>query len=158
MKPIHQAAEWFVRLMHNLSAILLGLAVILVFVQVVTRFLLGDAAVWTEVLARGLIIWSTFLVAGAAFRFGTMIPIDFIRSLLPPKPQIWMTRLVTLLCLIFMGVLFWYGLAMAQRVINQRVAMLDFSMSVFYLAIPLGALFAVPGLLLRHLEIEREEQ
>ncbi len=158
MTAIKLTAEWFVRLMHNLAAILLALAVILVFVQVVTRFLLGDAAVWTEVLARGLIIWSTFLVAGAAFRFGTMIPIDFVRSLLPPTPQMWMTRLVTLLSLAFLIVLLWYGLSMAHRVINQRVAMLDISMSVFYLAIPVGAFFAIPGLLLRHFELEREDK
>ena len=158
MERSRQTAEWFVRLMHNLAAILLAFAVILVFVQVVTRFLLGDAAVWTEVLARGLIIWSTFLVAGAAFRLGTMIPIDFVRSLLPPRPKIWMTRLVTSLCLLFLLVLFWYGMAMTQRVLHQQIAMLEISMSAFYLAIPLGALFAIPGLILRHFEIERDEQ
>ena len=38
----------------------------------------------------------------------------------------------------------------------QRVAMLGTSMSWFYAAIPLGALMAIPGVLLRHVEQERE--
>ena len=50
---------------------------------------MGDAAVWSEVLARGLIIWSTFLVAAAGFRLGAMIPIDFVRGLLPERGQLW---------------------------------------------------------------------
>ncbi|WP_116130744.1 TRAP transporter small permease [Tropicimonas sp. IMCC34043] len=157
MKTLTAAGESVVRLTHNMSALLLAIATLLVFIQVVTRFLLGDAAVWSEILARGIIIWSTFLVAGAAFRTGTMIPIDFLRALLPPRLQLWVIRLVMLLTLIFLGVLVWYGIAMAERVQNQRVAMLNVSMSVFYYAIPIGALFAIPGVLLRYADAERGE-
>lgn len=157
MKSLATAGEALVRLTHNLSAVLLALATILVFIQVVTRFILGDAAVWSEVLARGIIIWSTFLVAGAAFRTGTMIPIDFLRSLLPPALQVWVVRLVMVLTLLFLGVLIWYGWAMAERVQNQRVAMLNVSMSVFYYALPVGALCAIPGVLLRYAQAERGE-
>ncbi|OJY35219.1 MAG: TRAP transporter small permease protein [Rhodobacterales bacterium 65-51] len=155
LKAFTSAGEAAVRLTHNAAALLLAIATLLVFVQVVTRFVLGDAAVWSELVARGAIIWSTFLVAGAAFRAGTMIPIDFIRSLLPAPIQLWVVRLVTLLTLIFLGVLVWYGILMAGRAQGQRVAMLDVSMAVFYAAIPFGALCAIPGVLLRHRDAER---
>lgn len=157
MNRLTRAGDLVVALAHNLAALLLAAATLLVFIQVVTRFVLGDAAVWSEVLARGLIVWSTFLAAGAGFKLGAMIPIDFLRSLLPERGQLWVIRLVTLLTLIFLGVLVWYGLAMADRVSSQRVAMLDMPMSVFYYAIPVGALLAVPGLMLRHLQAERGE-
>ncbi|OCX65650.1 C4-dicarboxylate transporter [Thioclava sp. SK-1] len=157
MTILSRGAEAIVRLAHNLSALLLALAVVLVFVQVITRFILGDAAVWSEVLARGLVIWSTFLAAAAGFRLGAMIPIDFLRSLLTARWQVWVIRLVTVLTLIFLGVLLWYGVAMAQRVQMQRVAMLNVPMSVFYYALPVGAAMAVPGVLLRHFGTEGPE-
>ena len=155
LKRFTSAGEAAVRLTHDAAALLLALATVLVFIQVVTRFILGDAAVWSELVARGAIIWSTFLVAGAAFRAGTMIPIDFLRSLLPGPAQLWVIRLVTALTLIFLGVLVWYGVLMAERAQGQRAAMLGVSMAVFYAASPAGALFAIPGVLLRHLDAER---
>lgn len=158
MKHVEALGEAIVRLSHNLAALLLAVATGLVFFQVITRFILGDAAGWSEISARAFIIWSTFLVASAAFRFGSMIPIDFLRGLLPPAWQIWVIRLVTGLTLLLLGVLFWYGWSMAVRVQAQRVAMLGISMSWLYAAIPVGALMAVPGVLLRHLDQERETQ
>lgn len=156
MHALERAGEITIRLAHNLAAALLALATALVFLQVVTRFLLGDAAVWSEVAARGVIIWSTFLVAAAGFRLGAMIPIDFLRTQLPERGQLWVLRLVTLLTLIFLGVLVWQGWAMTERVATQRIAMLGFSMSYFYAALPAGALLAIPGVLLRQLQMERE--
>lgn len=83
MRHVEALAEGVVRLAHNLAALLLAVATGLVFFQVVTRFGLGHAAGWSEILARGLIIWSTLLVAAAGFRLGAMIPIDFIRGRCP---------------------------------------------------------------------------
>lgn len=156
MPRLERVGETVTRLSHNLAALLLAAATALIFIQVITRFILGDAAVWSEVLARGLIIWSTMLVAGAGFRLGAMIPIEFLRTLLPPVYQLWVARLVTLLSLVFLAVLVWQGWAMAERVQTQRVAMIGVSMSWFYAAIPLGALMAIPGLMLRHLDHERD--
>ncbi|MFC0267170.1 TRAP transporter small permease [Kushneria aurantia] len=157
MSFLERVGEAAVRLAHNLAAALLAIATALVFFQVVTRFVLGDAAVWSEVTARGIIIWSTFLVAGAGFRQGAMIPIDFLREKLPAQGQIMVLRLVTLLILIFLLVLVWQGWAMTERVASQRIAMLGFSMSYFYAALPAGALTAIPGVLLRQLQAERED-
>lgn len=157
MKHVEVLGEAIVRLAHNLAALMLAVATGLVFFQVVTRFGLGHAAGWSEILARGLIIWSTLLVAAAAFRLGAMIPIDFIRGLLPPRWQIQVIRLVTLLTLVLLVVLVWQGWAMTLRVQSQRVAMLGTSMSLLYAAIPVGALMAIPGVLLRHVEQERQK-
>lgn len=156
MKHVEALGEVIVRLAHNLAALLLAVATGLVFFQVVTRFGLGHSAGWSEILARGLIIWSTLLVAAAAFRLGAMIPIDFLRGLLPLHLQIWVIRLVTVLTLTLLVVLVWQGWAMTVRVQAQRVAMLNTSMSWFYAAIPVGALMAIPGVLLRLLEQERD--
>ena len=85
-----------------------------------------------------------------------MIPIDVLRSLLHREKQIWIIRIVTVAIALFLCILTWYGYKMTLRVVNQQVAMLDVSVAWFYSAIPIGALLALPGLFLAHLDAERD--
>lgn len=155
MKALNRACDGFVALIHNISALLLAVASVLVFYQVITRFVIGHSATWTEVLARAAIIWMVFLVCGPAIRLGRMIPIDVIRGALPLRLQVWVIRVVTVLTAIFLLVLIWYGYKMTLRVVDQNVPMINVSTAWFYAALPIGAALALPGLFLSHLEAEQ---
>lgn len=155
MKKATEASEFIIRATHNAAAILLAFAAILVFYQVFTRFVLGDSAAWSEVLARAVIIWSVFLVLGPAIRMGKMIPIDAIRGFFSPRNQIWLIRLVTIATSIVLLVIIWFGYKMTLRVTHQQVAMLNVSVAWFYAALPIGALLALPGVLLALLDAEK---
>lgn len=144
------AAERLISTTHNLAALLLAVATVLVFYQVVTRFLIGHSAGWSEVAARGAVVWMVFIAAGAGFRLAAMIPLEFLRSVLPPGPKRLVMAVVTLLTLTFLLVLVWYGTAMTLRVSTQQIAMLDIPISWFYAAIPVGSLLAIPGVILAH--------
>ncbi|WP_269499892.1 TRAP transporter small permease [Castellaniella sp. S9] len=149
-EKIVEAGECIVRFTHNLAALLLAIASIMVFLQVVTRFVFNDPAAWTEIIARSAVIWLVFLVSAAGFRYAVMIPLEFIRNVLPDAIRRQVMVLVTVLVLMFLGILIWYGIQMTLRVRAQQVALLDISMAWFYAAIPVGALCAVPGVLLGH--------
>lgn len=155
MSFLIKASEMIIKIMHNVAAAMLAVAVFLVFYQVLTRFVLNDAAVWSEVLARAVIVWGVFLIMGPAIRYGSMIPIDVMRSLLPQDKQIWIIRVVTAAVTLFLFILVWYGYQMTLRVMNQQVAMLNVSVAWFYASIPIGALLAIPGLFLAHVDAER---
>lgn len=155
MSPLVRLSGSFTGLIHNISAALLALASALVFYQVITRFVIGHSATWTEILARAVIIWMVFLACGPAIRLGRMIPIDVIREALPAKLQVWVIRVVTALTAIFLLVLIWYGYRMTLRVVDQTVPMINVSTAWFYAALPVGALLALPGLFLSHLEAEQ---
>lgn len=147
---IASASEKFVSLTHNIAAALLAIASFLIFIQVVSRFGFGHAIAWTEIVSRGLVIWMVFLAMVAGFRYGTMIPLEFIRDISPPAIRVWIMRIVLVLTLVFLFVLAWYGTMMAIRVSSQKIAMLAIPMSWFYASIPVGAILAVPGVLLGH--------
>lgn len=142
------AGERLIRLTHNLAALLMAVALGLVFLQVVTRFVLGDSWAWTEVVARAVVIWMVFLVAGAGFRLAAMIPLEVLRAALPQAADRWIGWAVTLCVLLFLGVLVFYGTKLSVSVSRQSVAMLDISRSWLYAAIPVGAALAIPGVLL----------
>jgi TRAP-type C4-dicarboxylate transport system permease small subunit len=158
MNALSRVSERFVRLIHDLSAILLAVASALVVYQVVTRFVIGDSATWTEVLARAVIIWMVFLVCGPAIRLGRMIPIDVLRGMLPVRMQIWLVRFVFVATLVVLAVLIWFGFRMTLRVMDQQVAMLNVSMAWFYAAIPVGSTLALPGVVLSLLDAETEHR
>ena len=154
------AGERLTTLTHNLAALLMAAAMCLVFWQVVTRFVLNDAAAWSEVLARGIVIWMVFLVAGAGFRLSAMIPLEFVRSVLPDRMQRVVSFIVLCLILTFLAIISWFGTMMAIRVSTQQVAMLNVPISWFYAALPVGAVLAMPGAILefiRPIETPRED-
>jgi TRAP-type C4-dicarboxylate transport system permease small subunit len=154
MTAILKLMDGLIRLTHNVAAVMLAVAAALVFYQVITRFILGDSAVWSEVLARAVIVWGVFLIMGPASRQNSMIPIDVIRGLFPENKQIWIIRLVTVAVGLFLLILLWYGYKMTLRVVHQQVAMLNVSVAWFYVAIPVGAALALPGLALAHIDAE----
>lgn len=158
MISLTRFSERFVRLIHDASAICLAVASVLVLYQVITRFVIGHSATWTEVLARAVIIWMVFLACGPAIRLGRMIPIDVLRGMLPERMQIWLIRFVFVATLVFLAVLIWYGYAMALRVMDQRVAMLNVSVAWLYSALPIGSVLALPGVVLSLLDAERDHR
>ncbi len=134
-----------------LSAVLLGLLAILVFYQVITRFVFGAPSTWSEITARIMMVWMVYLTMSCVFREGSMITIGFFVDLLPKTLNLWAKRLVTLIVLAFLGILIWYGWEMAVRVKSQNVSMVDISAFWLYISIPVGAVLSIPALLEWHL-------
>jgi TRAP-type C4-dicarboxylate transport system permease small subunit len=56
-----------------------------------------------------------------------------------------------------LGVMFWFGWTMAERVKFQEMAGLEVSMAWGYVAIPLGAVFAMLGSIAHFLDRRSEE-
>ncbi|MEI8671586.1 TRAP transporter small permease subunit [Vibrio sp. SA48] len=65
----------------SITAFLLLIAVLLTFYQVVTRFVFDSPTPWSEILARGVIIWAVFLGLPCVVRYGELISIDIIYKL-----------------------------------------------------------------------------
>ena len=56
---------------------------VVVFYQVFTRYVLNDAAGWTEEIARYLLVAVTFLGGAMGVRRNTHIQVDFVYRFLP---------------------------------------------------------------------------
>ncbi len=113
--------------------------------QVLTRFLLGQPSPWSEALVRLALIWATLLGLAGTVRQGALVSIDVAHRLSGGLVR-WALELLTLgATALFMGVLVWYGWAMALRVQAQVMAGLEISIAWGYAAIPIGAAFTVIG-------------
>jgi TRAP-type C4-dicarboxylate transport system permease small subunit len=126
--------------------------------QIVTRFVLEQPAEWSEILIRFSLIWMVFLGIPAAFRQGAMVSVDVLYRWSPPKLRRVLDWVVSLAALTLIAVIVWWGWDYAQRGSVQSMAGLE-SISMFwaYLAMPVGGLFCVIGIIANLLDPMRME-
>ena len=130
------------------ACLLLAIVSLLGIWQVGTRFLFSQPSTWTEELMRRLLIWMVMLGAAVAFRHGALISVDLMLRTAKGKWRTFVNGLITLLSLVLLGVLIWYGIDLVWRIRFQTWASLDFlSMGWAYAAIPVGSVFCIIGLL-----------
>ncbi len=130
----------------------MAVAVAAGFWQVVARFATETPSVWSEALVRTALIWMAFLGVAVALRTGALVSIDVAHRHSRGAVRRAVEAASLACSLSLMGVLFWFGWLMAERVQFQEMAGLEVSMSWGYAAIPVGAAFAMVGALAHFLD------
>ncbi|MDO8755868.1 MAG: TRAP transporter small permease [Polaromonas sp.] len=140
------------------ACLMLVIASSLGMFQIVTRFVLEQPAEWSEILIRLSLIWMVFMGIPAAFRQGAMVSVDVLYRWSPIKVKRILDWLVCLAALALIGVIIWWGWDYAIRGQVQSMAGLE-SISMFwgYVAMPIGGMFCVIGIIGNLLDPQREE-
>lgn len=140
------------------ACLMLAIASVLGMYQIVTRFVLEQPAEWTEILIRLSLIWMVFLGIPVAFRQGAMVSVDVVYRTVPPSLRRALDWVVALASLLLVALILWWGWDYAVRGRVQSMAGLE-SISMFwgYLAMPVGALFAILGILGNLVDPQRHE-
>lgn len=126
--------------------------------QIVTRFVLEQPAEWSEILIRVSLIWMVFLGIPMAFRQGAMVSVDVLYRWSPPHLKRILDAVVSIAALALMLVILWYGFDYAMRGRVQSMAGLEsLSMVWAYLAMPVGAVFSLLGIVGNFLDPKRLE-
>jgi len=157
-EPLRRAVLAADRALTGLAAVAACLALALAAIaglwQVISRFGTETPAVWSEALVRTALIWMALLGLAVALRMGALVSIDVAHRYSRGALQRTLEAASLAASLSLMGVLFWFGWGMAQRVKFQEMAGLEVSMSWGYAAIPVGALFAMLGAVAHFLDRE----
>lgn len=128
------------QMISGLAQLLLCVAVAAGFYQVLSRFIFQSPAAWSEALTRAAIIWTVMLGISLAFREGTMLGVNILRTKLEQFGYgRWLEFLVLLIVAAFLLFLLWIGIQMTWRVRFQTMPTLGISISWVYLSIPVGA-------------------
>jgi TRAP-type C4-dicarboxylate transport system permease small subunit len=126
--------------------------------QILARFVFQQPAEWSEVLIRFTLIWMVFMGAPAAFRQGAMVCVDLIHRKAGPVGKRVLDAVTALAALVLVGFMIRYGVDYAWRARVQTISGLEsLSMTWAYLAIPVGALFCVFGIVGCLLEPRRHD-
>lgn len=121
------------------GSLMLAMAV-LVFANVVLRYLFGTSLPWVEEITRYMMIWVAWLAVGLAMREGAHIAIDNFQNALPARWAQWLRTSVFFMVVGFFAVVAWFGLQYSLFAWRQESAVLRLSLGAIYLAIPIGSL------------------
>ena len=160
MKALFLTLEsWTTRIAMVLACLMLAVASALGVFQIFTRFVLEQPAEWSEVLIRFSLIWMVFLGIPMAFRQGAMVSVDALYRAVPPRAQRVLDLIVSLAALTLMLIVLWWGWDYAVRGSVQTMAGLE-SLSMFwaYVAMPVGAVFSLLGIVATYRDPRRMER
>lgn len=150
--------RWTTGLSTIAACIMLTISASLGMLQIVTRFVLETPAEWTEVLIRFSLIWMVFLGIPAAFRQGAMVSVDVLYRWSPPRVRRMLDWVVSGAALALMGTIIWWGWDYANRgKVQTMIGLEDVSMFWAYIAMPVGGVFCVIGILGNLLDPQRLE-
>ena len=128
--------------------IMMAVMATLVFVNVVTRYVFNFSIIWAEEVSQYLMIWIAYLGAGLALREGRHVAVEMLQDRLPTALGRRVRMAVGGLVLAFLGAVTVLGFQFVVFVWNQETPVLNISLGIPSLAIPIGALLFALHLLL----------
>ena len=123
---------------------------IILFVQVVFRFVLHASLPWSEEASRYLLVWTAFIGGAYGVRRGAHIGIEAFALLLPKKAQKVLNLFVLIVSTVVCAVILKYGIDIVstQLAKGQLSPAMRIPMGYMYAAIPVGMVFFI----IRHIE------
>ena len=146
-----------------LDGLTIGLLLVLVLVvglQIFSRYVLNHSLFWSEEMARYLFIYLVFLGSAIVLRQRRHIQVSFFVDRLPPPLRRTVSILVDLLLLAFVGPVLWQSVKLAMLVWTVPTAAMLIPWTFVYLGILLGMaamVVVVLGRLWGHLSGGTEE-
>lgn len=128
--------------------LVVGMAILLI-VSVVLRYVFNAPLQWSDELARLILVWITFLGAALATKRQKEIVVDVLDVWLSERLKKVVKSLADLLTIAFTAYLLVYGVKMSQFAWMIKSDSLRVPYTVFYAAVPVGALITLIYLVLR---------
>lgn len=133
-----RVCNWVERIVYWLVFAFFCSLILIVFLQVIARYILANPWLWTVDLSLFCLIWATFLAAGIGVRHHSHVVIDLWPTHWRRVSVVlsWVTILVVFVVSVFYLVQGW---SYAINSMSSFSGMTSISMFYFLLAIPVGA-------------------
>ncbi|PLR92010.1 TRAP transporter small permease [Bacillus sp. T33-2] len=138
MQRVNHILNYFEEYVGVVSIIFTSL---MVFVQVILRYVFNYSLSWSEEIARYLIVWFVFIGSSIAVREKAHATMDALVTYLPETGKRIFSILANFLSIIFCIILIWSGSGIVSSVIEfgNVTPAIGLPMYLPYLAIPVGA-------------------
>jgi TRAP-type C4-dicarboxylate transport system permease small subunit len=120
-----------------------AIMVVVVFYEVVARYVFSRPTFWSEPLARMALVWVVLMGFSLGTRHREHIRVDGLAVAAPAWLQRVFARLRWLATLGFAAVLLFWGVPLAVQNLVQDIPGLEISVFWVYLAVPISAFFVI---------------
>ncbi|WZL72144.1 TRAP transporter small permease [Clostridiaceae bacterium 35-E11] len=149
MDWIQTLSDQLNKIVERIVALLLTIMSVVVFSQVVFRYIFRASLPWSEELARYILVWLTFLGASIGVKRNAHIGVEVVVKFLPPLLRKTTNMIAQTLSLAFFMVLIVYGMKVVAITMMQLSPAMKINMGYVYLAIIVGAAFMTLHLIAR---------
>lgn len=108
-----QALQALSLLSYRIGVVLLftlGISIAVVLnIGVFSRYVMNSPVIWSEELARFLLIWITFVGASVEVYKKEMLSFSFSSNFIPQRAQLLMRLIIGLLTILFLSIFLWFG-------------------------------------------------
>jgi len=127
------------KLIEKTNGVLLAMIVVLLFLQVTSRYLNNTSFLWAGEAALWIFVWVVFLGAAVLFHKKEHMIVDIIEYFLPRKTKETilklLARMIRVMCWVFLVIVFYYSIIVTISVANQYAV--SFRLSRLYLSVAL---------------------
>ena len=126
----------------GITGTLILLCTIILFGNVIARYVFNSASSWAEEAVRYAIIWVVFLGASTCAKNGSHVGLDLFAQILPPKGRKVVYIIGNLFAILFAAACTYSSFINLMLVVNtgQKSAAMLMPMWILYIVIPLGCL------------------
>jgi TRAP-type transport system small permease protein len=128
------------KILEILMVTILGVMVVLVFSNVVARYVFDAAITWAEEVSRFLFVWLTFVGASIGLHRGIHLGMDLVVARLSSRRRLMVDVVNHIIVLVFFAVWGFGGVALIEANLNYMSPATGFSMGLVYLIGPLAAI------------------
>ena len=137
---LEKLCRWLDKVVLSVSGICLAALTILIFIQVICRYLFSNSLSWSEEIARYLEVWIVFICGAYALGRGQHVAMDLVINVVPEKVRFIFEKIHSLLFVFFSIFMFYYGVSFMIMESEQKMASLRMvPKNVVYLALPVSA-------------------
>jgi TRAP-type C4-dicarboxylate transport system permease small subunit len=124
----------------HMAGFLLAAMTVVVFLQVLFRYVFDAPLDWSEELATFTFAWMALLGAGVGLKYNQHPSLDIFQSRFPPILQKIAQVLVNLAVMFMLIVLCIYGWKLTMVMRMQTMAALGYSVAFIYIILPISAI------------------
>ena len=137
MNKLLKPLDW---LEDAICVLTLGSVSLIIFGQVISRYFFEYTPLWSEELARYLIVWSIFIGVSVGVRENRHIGVDALLRFLPHRLKVASECLLNLIGIVVVVVLIWTSVQFISHTIDyeQLSPAMRIPMYIPYLAMPVG--------------------
>ena len=141
IKPVamNRISDAVNRLCEYCLAVFVAAMTVVVFLEILFRYVLDFPLFWTAEFARYCLVWASLIGATIAFKRGEHIAVTFFLNRFPPRSRRVMTMAAEISVAVFLAVILWGGIQLIMVTSRQLSPALQISMAIPYSALPMAS-------------------